>query len=325
MTNSTSNEKKVQNLSQEQAIVILALMDNADDVAGGGFGFIQEASCYQTALNKHQFVGHLAHLGSFMGMCYDCSKDFDLDTNDMQFTLQDWIWEFRAEIEKKAEPQAEEPQAEEPQEEAQIDHHCIIQKSSDVILIVAETAQEAVNEYNSTYNEDMTTSDFSSSFHGNDDMILVPCSKFLHDKALTGEDVNYFHNGFEVDAYIETVEDFDTADTCLSSEYDEGSPENTYLNTSSVSINYFNLKESLLENALNYGEPLTYQDVSDIALELKHHFEDELTQDFDQVKYIMCTNSNESQAGEIHFDEYRDQEFYTLTFSRSNLVLVLGK
>tara|TARA_Y100001938_G_C8080478_1_gene428726 strand:- start:1734 stop:2360 length:627 start_codon:yes stop_codon:yes gene_type:complete len=202
--------------------------------------------------------------------------------------------------------------------------YCIIQKSSDVILIVGETAQEAVNEYNSTYNEDMTTSDFSSSFHGNDDIILVPCTKFLHDKALTSDEVSYFHNGFEVDAYIETVEDFDTADTSLSSEYDEGSPENTYLNTSPVSINYFNLKESLLENASNYGEPLTYQDVSDIALELEYYFKGEYS-NFDQVKYIMCTNSNEYPTDEIHFDEYHDQEFYTLTFSRSNLVLVLGK
>jgi len=207
---------------------------------------------------------------------------------------------------------------------AQIDHHCIIQKSSDIVLVVAETAQEAVNEYNK-YFIYMNKDDFSSSFHGNDDMILVPCTKFLHDKALTGDEVSYFHNGFEVDAYIESVEDFDTADTSLSCEYDEGSPENHYLNTSPVSINYFNLKESLLENACNYGEPLTYQDVSDIALELKNHFEDEVTQDFDQVKYIMCTNSNECPTDEIHFDEYHDQELYTLTFSRSNLVLILGK
>ena len=96
-----TNQQHVQNLNQDQAIVLLSLMNNAKDVAGGDFGFIQEAKHYQKKLNHHQFVGHLAHLGQFMGTSYDCSKDLCLETNDIQFTLKDWVWDFHNDIETK--------------------------------------------------------------------------------------------------------------------------------------------------------------------------------------------------------------------------------
>jgi hypothetical protein len=97
-----TNQQHVQNLNQDQAIVLLSLMNNAQDVAGGDFGFIQEAKHYQEKLNYHQFAGHLAHLGQFMGPSYDCSKDPCLETNDIQFTLQEWVWDYHKVIETKA-------------------------------------------------------------------------------------------------------------------------------------------------------------------------------------------------------------------------------
>ena len=204
--------------------------------------------------------------------------------------------------------------------EKQVNHHCIIQQSSNLILTVGETAQEAVNEYNNTYQEEKTVSDFSSSFHSTEDIILLPCTKFLHDKALSsGDETSYFFNGFEIDSYIETIEDFDDADTALSSEYSESSPCHVFFDSYS---NIFNLKEFLLETAVNYHSALEYDDVSNIALELDAHFEDESTQDYDHVVFAKCTESNDYPEGEFKLD---GESYYTLSFSRSDAVLILKK
>lgn len=202
----------------------------------------------------------------------------------------------------------------------QLDHHCIIQQSSNLILTVGETAQEAVTEYNNTYQEEKTVNSFSSSFHGNDDIILLPCTKFLHDKALSsGDETSYFYNGFEIDSYIETVEDFDDADTALSTEYSESSPCYVFFDSYS---NIFNFKEFLLETAVNYDCPLEYDDISNITLELEAHFEDESTQDYDHVVFAKCTESNDYPQGEFKLD---GESYYTLSFSRSDAVLILKK
>ena len=120
---------------------------------------------------------------------------------------------------------------------------------------------------------------------------------------------------------INNEDDFDQMDTVL--ELDDsgiwyGLDEFDLNNTS------YDLKSDLLEVAQNYDEDLWANDVRSVLQDIKDHVLSEYS-DFDQIKYIMCTNSNEYPTDEIHFNEYHDQEFYTLTFSMSNLVLILGR
>jgi hypothetical protein len=204
--------------------------------------------------------------------------------------------------------------------ETQAVHHCIIQQSSNTILVVGETAQEAITEYNETYNESLTVNDFGTSLNSENDVVLMKCTEFLFDKAQGGEELDYFDNGFNViDAYITETEDFDLADTCLSTQYDEGS-HHTYFDSNVYPV--FNLKSTLLEIAEDYETPLSYDDVSDISGEIEDHFENEETQDFDEVVFANCTNSNQYPEGKFMLD---GEEHYTLSFIHSDLVLILKR
>lgn len=199
-------------------------------------------------------------------------------------------------------------------------HHCIIQQSSNTILVVGETAQEAITEYNETYNESLTVNDFGTSLNSNRDIVLMPCTEFLYNKVQDGEELDSFDNGFNViDTYITETEDFDLADTSLSTQYNEGSHHTCF---DSYSYPVFNLKSTLLEIAEDYETPLEYDDVSDISIEIEAHFEDEETQDFDCVVFANCTNSNHYPDGKFLL---HDEEHYCLSFSRSDLVLILKK
>ena len=206
------------------------------------------------------------------------------------------------------------------EDQAQTVHHCIIQQSSNTILTVGETAQEAITEYNETYNESLTVNDFGRSLTSDNDIVLMPCTEFLYNKAQGGEELDYFDNGFNViDNYITETEDFDLADTCLSTQYDEGS-HHTYFDSNTYPV--FNLKSTLLEIAEDYETPLSYDDVSDISGEIEDHFENEETQDFDEVVFANCTNSNQYPEGKFMLD---GEEHYTLSFIHSDLVLILKR
>jgi|13_taG_2_1085334.scaffolds.fasta_scaffold01068_6 hypothetical protein len=199
-------------------------------------------------------------------------------------------------------------------------HHCIIQQSSNTILTAGETAQEAVNEFNETYDENKKINDFGTSLNSCNDIVLMPCTEFLFNKAWDELELDYFDNGFNViDTYITEVEDFDLADTCLSSQYNENS-HHTYFDRYSYPV--FNLKSTLIEIAEDYDSPLEYDDVSDISIEIENHFEDEETQDFDCVVFANCTNSNQHPDGKFMLD---GEEHYCLSFTRSALVLILKK
>lgn len=92
------------------------------------------------------------------------------------------------------------------------DYHCILQKSSNMILIIGKDKQETLIEYNNTYQEDKSLNDFDNSFYSNHDIVLLSCTKFLYDKVLSSSDyVDYFFNGIELDTYIETVEDLSSS------------------------------------------------------------------------------------------------------------------
>jgi|11BtaG_2_1085332.scaffolds.fasta_scaffold03911_1 hypothetical protein len=197
-------------------------------------------------------------------------------------------------------------------------HFAIVQKSSDTVLVVGESAAEAVREYCIEY-EEATKAELVGSWHSDQDVVLVPCSEFLYEKALAGDDILYFWDEGQLDSYLTDIEDFDRADTSLSSEYNESCHSTAF---DSYSEPAFNLKEYLLEVANDYDSPLDYEDVSDIYLNIEEHFSDKYSAEYDTVVFALCTESNFHPDGVFKLD---GEDRYCLTFDRSDAVLILRK
>ena len=208
-------------------------------------------------------------------------------------------------------------------------HFAIVQRSSDAVLVVAESAAEAVAEYKYCYRsvklafhfEEATEETLTASWHSAQDVVLVPCTEFLHTKARKGHDLVYFWNDTTklLDCYLTEVEDFDRADTTLSSEYDNSSDHTTF---DSYSYPVFNFREYLLEVAVDYDDLLDRDDVSDITNDIAAHFSDDYSNEYDTVVFASCTNSNQYPDGEFKLD---GEDRYCLSFDRSDAVLILRK
>lgn len=216
-----------------------------------------------------------------------------------------------------------------PAHEAPTQHFAIVQRSSDTVLVVAESAAEAVAEYNNCYRsvklpfhfEEATEETLTASWHSGQDVVLVPCTEFLCTKAREGYGLIYFWNDTTklLDSYITEVEDFDRADTTLSSEYDNSSDHPTF---DSHSQPVFSLREHLLFVSVNYDDLLDRDDVSDITNDIAAHFSDDYSNEYDTVVFASCTNSNQYPDGQFKLD---GEDRYCLSFDRSDAVLILKK
>jgi len=197
-------------------------------------------------------------------------------------------------------------------------HFAIVQRSSDTVLIVGESAAEAVREYCVEY-EEATKASLSGGWYSDQDTVLVPCTEFLYEKALAGDDIIYFWDEGHLNCYITEVEDFTRSDSCLSTEYNE-SCHSTAFDAHSYPV--FNLKEYLIEVANDYDSLLDYDDVSGIHLDIEAHFSDDCSREYDTVVFASCTNSNQYPDGEFKLD---GEDRYCLSFDRSDAVLILRK
>ena len=205
-----------------------------------------------------------------------------------------------------------------PAHEAPTQHFAIVQRSSDTVLVVGESAEDAVREY-CVECEEATKAELTGSWHSDQDTVLVPCTEFLYEKALAGDDIVYFWDEDVLTCYITEVEDFDRADTTLSSEYDNSSDHPTF---DSHSHPVFNFREYLLEVAQDYDTLLDCDDVSDITNDIAAHFSDDYSRDYDTVVFASCTNSNQYPDGQFKLD---GEDRYCLSFDRSDAVLILRK
>jgi len=197
-------------------------------------------------------------------------------------------------------------------------HFAIVQRSSDTVLVVGESVADAVREYCIEYGE-TTKSELTANWHSDQDTILVTCSEFLYEKALAGDDILYFWDECQLDCYITETEDFDRADTSLSSEYNESCHSTAF---DSYSYPVFNLKQYLLEVASDYDSLLDLDDVRSIHLDIEAHFSDDYSRDYDTVVFALCTNSNQYPDGQFKLE---DEDRYCLSFDHSDAVLILRK
>ena len=204
-----------------------------------------------------------------------------------------------------------------PVEEAQ--HYAIVQRSSDTVLVVGESAEDATREYCIEY-EEATKTQLTGSWYSDQDTVLVPCTEFLYTKALAGDDIIYFWDEGLLNCYITEVEDFTRSDSCLSTEYNEGCHSTAFDNY--YNSRFFNLKEYLIEVANNYNSPLDYEDTTDIYLTIEEHFSDDHTKEYDTIVFALCTESNQYPDGQFKLD---GEDRYCLSFDRSDAVLILKK